>query len=165
MRGWIRVGLVLTALWVVALAVAVVYQGEAPVWRELKVKSFAQWHRETVESETGRSLADWDLQVRVARESCLAHQARKPSVGEVDACQISPLYAKPSTVEWIGIYVDAIVQYVTDWLHVFLFPIAVWSFFVPFCIWFIGIAAALLMLRLRGDRPRQTPAQRKRIIH
>jgi hypothetical protein len=166
MRGWIRLGLGVTAFWVVTSLVTVIYLGEAPNWREVRDKAVAGWHQETVESETGRSLAEWDLQVRVARETCFAGLAKKSISAERQAelCTVSAFYAQPSKLEWAGIYLRATARYVADWFHEFLLPIAIWAFFVPFCVWFIGIAGVLLVLRLRGDRPR-TAEQPNRIIH
>jgi len=156
MRGWIRLALLGTALWVAASTVYVIYLGAAPGWREIRDGVFADWHRQTVESETGRALTEWDLQVRVARETCLAARANTSISPERQAelCDISPLYAEPSTAGWIGIYLRALTNYAAVWVHEFLLPIAVWAFFVPFCVWFIGVASVLLVLRLRGDRAR-----------
>ena len=166
MRGWIRLGLIGTALWVVASIATVIYLGSAPRWGDVRNQVFAEWHRETVESETGRALAEWDLQVRVVRETCLGALAKKGISPERQAelCNVSPLYAEPSTFEWIRIYLRTVGNYVAGWLHEFLLPIAVWAFFVPFCLWFIGIAGVLLVLRLRGDRPRSAERP-NRIIH
>jgi len=166
MRGWIRLGLIGTALWVAAALVGVIYLGEAPAWGEVKDKAFAEWHRDTVESETGRSLAEWDLQVRVARETCAAALAKKSILParQAELCDISPLYAEPTTFEWIVIYLRTIGHYVVAWVLAFLLPIAVWAFFVPFGVWFIGIASVLLVLRLRGDRLRAAERP-NRIIH
>jgi hypothetical protein len=166
MRGWIRLGLGATALWVAASIVAVIVLGTSPNWREVRDKTIAGWHQATVESETGRSLAEWDLQVRVARETCFAGLAKKSISAErqVELCTVSPFYAEPSKIEWVGIYLRATAHYIADWFHVFLLPIAIWALFVPFCVWFIGIAGVLLVLRLRGDRPR-TAERPNRIIH
>ena len=166
MRGWIRLGLVVTALWVVGAIVTVVYLGKAPTWNDVREKVFADWHQGIVESETGRSVAEWDLQVRVARETCLAALASKSISAERQAelCYVSPLYSEPSAFGWVGIYLRAILQYAAEWLHEFLIPVAVWAFFVPSCVWFIGIASVLLVLRLRGDRP-HSAERPNRIIH
>lgn len=166
MRVWIRLGLIGTALWVAAAIVTVIYLGAAPSWGEVKDAAFAEWHRQTVESETGRALAEWDLQVGVARETCSAALAKK-SISpqrQAELCDISPLYAEPTTFEWTVIYLRTIGSYVVAWVLAFLFPIAVWAFFVPFCVWFIGVASALLVLRLRGDRARAAERP-NRIIH
>jgi hypothetical protein len=166
MRGWIRLGLVVTALWVVGAIVTVIYLGKAPTWNDVRQDVFAGWHQATVESETGRSVAEWDLQVRVARETCQASLAGKSISAERQAelCYVSPLYSEPSALGWVGIYLRAISQYAAEWLYEFLIPLAVWAFFVPFCVWFIGIASVLLVLRLRGDRLRAAE-RTKRIIH
>ena len=166
MRGWIRLGLVVTALWVVGSIVTVVHLGTAPGWGEVKAKSFADWHRQTVETETGRSLAEWDLQIRVARETCLAGLARKSISPErqTELCAVSPFYAEPSRFEWIGIYLGAVANYAAAWVHEFLLPVAIWAIFVPFCVWFIAMAGALFVLRLRGDRP-HSAERHNRIIH
>jgi hypothetical protein len=166
MRGWIRLGLIVTALWVAASIVTVIYLGAAPSWREARDRAFAEWHRQIVETETGRALAEWDLQVRVERQTCFDALAKKSISAERQAelCNISPLYAQPEKLDWMGIYARAIPRYIADWFHEFLFPIAVWAFFVPFCLWFTGVAGALLVLRLRGDRPR-TAERPNRLIH
>jgi hypothetical protein len=100
------------------------------------------------------------------RETCLGALAKKGISPERQAelCNVSPLYAEPSTFEWTRIYLRTIGNYVAVWLHEFLLPIGVWAFFVPFCLWFIGIAGVLLVLRLRGDRPRSAERP-NRIIH
>jgi hypothetical protein len=150
----------------VASIVTVIYLGVSPNWREVRDRAFGEWHRQIVETETGRALAEWDLQVRVERQTCFDDLAKRSIAPERQAelCDISPFYAEPSRREWIGIYLRAAANYVGAWIHEFLVPIAVWAFFVPFCVWFIGAAGALLVLRLRGDRPR-TVERPNRLIH
>jgi hypothetical protein len=154
MRGWIRLGLVATALWVIASTVTIIYQGKSPTWREVKAAEYADWYHHKVELGTGRSVADWDRQMAGALEVCLDAQARKPQAERnPEICNISLRYTEPSVLETMAIQFRAISHLMGEWLRTFVLPILLWSFFMPFSFWFVTIGGTLLVLRLRGERP------------
>lgn len=154
MKGWMRLGLLATALWVIASSAMIIYQGDSETWREIKAAEHADWYRAKVETGTGRSVADWERQMRDALDVCRAAQARKPEAERnPEICNFSLRYADPSVIERVGINFRAMSHQTGAWLRAYILPIALWSFAAPFCFWFVAIGTILLVLRLRGDRP------------
>jgi hypothetical protein len=154
MKGWMRLGLLATALWVVASSATIIYQGKSDTWREIKQAEFADWYRAKVEAGTGRSVADWERQMSSALEVCRAAQARKSEAERnPELCNFSLRYAEPSVTERVSINFGAASHMTASLLRAYILPILLWSFFVPFCFWFVTIGTVLLVLRLRGEQP------------
>ena len=162
MKAWIRLGLVITALWVGGSFVAIIYMGQAPNWRAIKDAAFADWQRRAVEAGTGLPFADWERQVRAALDACAGQHARTESAerGKPESCKSSTDYDAPPLMERIAIVFRSAFRYIADWCAAFLFPIAIWSFFLPFGIW-MSIVYFASFLERRGRRRAQIVKESK----